>query len=197
MHTFSVNFGTNKNNTFLFSYSVNTPYLEAQCILLKLPEMRPTFIFSCYRLPDADVNMAITMMSNLVTMLDNVPLKDVILIGDWNIDLLDNSNSKTQVCRMLRAHSLTQLISLPTRVSLAKSSLIDIIAISNTSLYINSGVHILGLSDHDLVLVARKGNKHPKNKKPVKARSFTKYDVNTFRSNLETALSDVTLNGNN
>ncbi len=139
--------------------SVNQPHLECQGLLLSLPDTRPTFILNCYRPPDADINQATLSVSNLLNSLDGIDNKDILVLGDWHIDLLAKSPGRVVFNCMLSTQALTQIIKIPTRISLVKSSLLDVICTNNTGLYINLGVISLGLSDHNLIVVSRKGPK--------------------------------------
>ena len=98
---------------------------------------------------------------------------------------------------MLRSQSIQQQITLPTRVSMTKSSLLDIFGTNNPTLYVNSGVVTMGLSDHDLIVISRKGLKRPKAKKTVFARSFMGYNLEGFRENLRSELDNLPMEGLN
>ncbi len=87
--------------TIMPLYSINTAYLECWYLHLCLLDTRPTYIFICYRRPDADTNWAINILSNLLDFLDDIPLKDMIVCHNLNIALLSASNGKTFFLRIL------------------------------------------------------------------------------------------------
>ena len=79
--------------------------------------------------------------------------REVILLGDTNCNLYgeDNAAHAKRIKDIYAAYDLKQLINEPTRVTVQSSTLIDHIAVSNTSNIKESGVVKIALSDHYLV----------------------------------------------
>ena len=88
-------------------------------------------------------------LANLLNMI-NREGKRLILLGDFNIDLLsykENRDVKSFV-DILQSSLITPTINLPTRITSHSSTLIDNILVSNFSSKIYSGNLLVGLSDH-------------------------------------------------
>ena len=82
--------------------------------------------------------------------------KDVIILGDFNIDFFDKSNNDTKsVNRLISGYGLVKLINEPTRYGSIKDSYIDQI-ITNTNHILHAGVADLNISDHQMTFEKRK-----------------------------------------
>ena len=102
-----------------------SPDLELQCLKLMLKDTRDTFILNVYKPPSGDVQVALDHIEYLVGELTGDRNPDVIIAGDFNIDLMKDSPS----CRLAKsfANNLlqTQLVKSATRVTtVAKPCLI-------------------------------------------------------------------------
>nr|CAI5852316.1 unnamed protein product [Callosobruchus analis] len=110
-----------------------------------------------YRPPGPLVSNAIEGLErSLVCMLSRS--KEIILMGDLNVDLMRH-NSKTELLEdMLDAFSLSQLVKKPTRVTKTSASLLDIICVTNFDLSVGAVTHIdmHETTDHQLVCVELK-----------------------------------------
>ncbi|KAF2884119.1 hypothetical protein ILUMI_22053 [Ignelater luminosus] len=82
-----------------------------------------------------------------------MPLSDdVVYLGDCNVDFLMVDNPGTEYFNnMLDSLNLHQIIIEPTRLSINRNSLIDIVVTSNLSLIKQSNVLHCDLSDHELL----------------------------------------------
>ena len=78
--------------------------------------------------------------------------KSIILMGDFNIDLLKESHSKNKWTDMYPTFELKQTISEPTRITSTSKTLIDHIYISNKLSQHCTCQAVLGISDHSVVL---------------------------------------------
>ena len=76
---------------------------------------------------------------------------DVILLGDFNCNLLKQDSCAAPLCSMLSELNLSQLIEEATRVTQTLSSLIDHLYTSNPDLFTRSGCCCTGISDHDII----------------------------------------------
>ena len=98
-------------------------------------ELKPNYTTSiflciCYKPPNTNTDW----MSRLETSLSQALSESqaLILMGDFNIDLLvDNSHSRAWL-DLLNLHGLTQIITEPTRVTTNSRTLIDHVIVSNT-----------------------------------------------------------------
>ena len=79
---------------------------------------------------------------------------ELILMGDFNIDLTSSTNNKWM--NLIQLFDLTQLISSPTRITQSSSSIIDHVYTSNPEYITESFVPHYAISDHFPVCFTRK-----------------------------------------
>ena len=82
---------------------------------------------------------------------------DVVVLGDFNVDCqpvtAGNGNAlKRKVYSFMCSLDLIELIKEPTRITDTSKTLIDLIFVNNEHRFIKSGVVLLSISDHSLVL---------------------------------------------
>ena len=104
-----------------------SPHCESLWLNVKSPSITYNLVFGCcYRPPRAPTSSLTVTFNFLEVLLSNY--RNVIIAGDFNINLL-KSNNKTTATSMrdfITTHSLTQPITLPTRVAPSSSTLLDI-----------------------------------------------------------------------
>jgi hypothetical protein len=117
-------------------------------------------------------------------MLDNVykskPNIDVLILGDFNIDLLKPHSRWQTITGSL---GLTQLISSPTRVTPSSETLIDHIYSNNPAQITSASLSDLSISDHTPIFCTKisKVSKASKNAHThISYRSFKHFDQNSF-----------------
>lgn len=104
-----------------------------------------------YRPPNSNCSLFIDELENLVTGCLPI-LDDVIILEDININLLNQSrNNAVAFLNLLNSLNLTQVISLPIRLSRHGESLINHIITSNTDLINNAKVMTVSIADHELI----------------------------------------------
>ena len=132
-----------------------------------------------YRPPDAKTEWVTAFEKSIdETMTDS---REVVLLGDFNIDLLKNTNFKST----MEINGLHQVINHPTRVTLQSETLIDHIYVSDKMMYKDSGVIPIGISDHHLVYTIRNKFNKEKNKHIyIKYRDTKHADECSFLSDL-------------
>ena len=106
--------------------------IEGIWIQIFVKNTRPMFICMVYRPPDTskylDQNFASIFHDTInINASEN---KELILMGDLNVDYLDNSNHK-DIKGIIAGNGLKQMINKPTRVTKDTCTLIDIIAASH------------------------------------------------------------------
>ena len=164
--------------------------LEAICIEVKKPRMKPLLVCSWYRAPDLNVEI----FDHFEIFLQNIEHenKDVILTGDLNCNLLSTeTNRKIEKFQdLMRNYQLKQHITTPTRITNDTQSLIDIIItkIDDTKI-IDSGVIHLGISDHSLVYICRKVACQKETPKLIETRQFKHFNALRFQRELSEAFS--------
>ena len=90
-------------------------------------------------------NLEFTELFDNISTLNN----ECVLAGDYNIDLLKQTNTETAAfTELLQSYLTTPMITIPTRYSDDKMSLIDNIFYNNYKGAGTSGVILSDLSDH-------------------------------------------------
>ena len=156
-----------------------------------MPKSKPVTIDVFYRPPNQANFMELIVKSfSLLNLKDN----EIYLLGDFNINLLQNENyiyqgtvhtSTNKYQEFCQIFSLKQLITCPTRVT-CNTSLIDHILTNSSEKIFQSGIIDCGMSDHQLIFCTRKVkwakfNKHNN----VCLRSLKHYTVNVFVEKLQ------------
>ena len=135
-----------------------------------------------YRVLDANteyLNNIDDLFQNCLTLYTD---SDIIIVGDFNLDISKTSNSK-KINGFARSCSLHQLDF--TRVTDRTKTIIDLAFVTRPETISESGVHSLwsflyGLSDHSLIYLVKK---HKQTKLPprvMKSRSYNKFNALEF-----------------
>ena len=112
---------------------------------------------------------------------------EIIILGDFNINLLEAEGKNKRWMNMVTSFSLNQLISCPTRVTDTSSTLIDHVYSNNPSNIAESGVVKYTLSDHFLIFATRLCTPTKKKESKRICREFKDYSLLTdqnIRDNL-------------
>ena len=115
--------------------------------------------------------------------------KEILLLGDFNIDPLNVNHSNWQ--NITRSYNLSQCITRPTRITHSSRTLIDHIYSSNPSSLIEICIPCIGVSDHYAACVtwSKKNFKIPRRQHTsITFRSFKRFNLTAF-------LSDLNLSG--
>lgn len=146
----------------LIYFKVNlTAYLVARwnCTDLEATSLNVTlrsqsFLIGCIYRPPQDS----LFFNHFRNVLENIWLrrKNIILLGDFNSDMLKGSNNTESqygimLNRIISSFGLKNVMSCPSRITLTSKSLIDLIITSQTAKVKTSGAIDLGISDHHLV----------------------------------------------
>ena len=152
--------------------------VESLWIEITLKKSTPILVGFCYRNPSERTNW----MDRYDSMMEAVLLesKEIILLGDFNIDLMKTNNQWNQ---QIDSYNLHQLIQSPTRVTQNSQTIIDHIYVTNKRNVIETSVPVFNCSDHYPVCItwSKKGVKIPKpGHKIITYRSFSKFDEQLF-----------------
>ena len=114
--------------------------------------------------------------------------KNVILLGDFNINLLnyDKHNETADFLDMIYSNSLLPQIVIPTRITPRSCTLIDNIFTSDTPVGTNSGNLTFPISDHlcQFLSIPSLNKKNKKKNEFIYSRSFQKFNSDSFRTEL-------------
>lgn len=126
-------------------------------------------VMSVYMPPDANFQMAITELENLLTQCKSKPL---YLCGDFNIDFSKDTFKTIRFNDLMMSMELVPLIKNPTRITITSKTVIDNI-FTNRKGGIKCGVLMCDISDHLAPFVSLKKEKIPSLKKTAANRRLT------------------------
>ena len=138
-----------------------------------------------YRKPNTDVGQ---FQNSLLGVLEelNVGRTNIVLIGDFNIDVSQTNNQK--VCdylSMIESIGMQQVISSPTRVTDSTSSVIDHIYTNVYNPTIHSGVIETDISDHfPIFIIFESKNKNKNDFMRKTSRSYKSFNAQSFHEDL-------------
>lgn len=109
----------------------------------------------------------------------------VVLLGDFNIDLnVVGSLQADALVDAVATFGLVQIIETPTRITQTRSSLIDLIFVSDRNLVLESGAREVHLADHELIYCSLKVDGNLSQGCMRTYRSLKYFDYNLFREDL-------------
>lgn len=133
-----------------------------------------------YRPPSSSVVLS---LSELGEILERVYLESdiIILMGDININLLNETPQSKMFLDLLNNFELQQIVKDPTRVTQNTQTLIDVICVSQNVNFKNSNTtDVLGISDHMLVSCEVSTEKEMVCPDIIYYRNFSNIDLNSF-----------------
>lgn len=157
--------------------------LEAAGITTKIDN--ETYIIICiYRPPISNIDSFLSILSELVDSLSST--SNCVLMGDFNVDILVQSDHKHKLLNFLNEFNLVYLINQATRITQFSQSALDNIII-NRQLFLKHvipNVIVTGLSDHYGILfdIPNKKSETSQNKcnNFIKKRSFNNENLQTL-----------------
>ena len=158
---------------------------------IALPNSKPFLICSVYR-PPSSTSDWIDLFEEELSIAQTTGL-EVIVMGDFNIDLSINTNRKW--LNLIELFDLSQLISEPTRVTEKSSTTIDHVYTSHPENISESFVSHYSISDHFPVCFSRKiNNKISKSDHITTSyRSFKTFNEDAFINDLSGDLNRFTV----
>ena len=155
---------------------------------IELPNSKHVLICSAYRPPSSE-NYWIDLFDEELSITQSTGL-ELILMGDFNIDLNLCTNNKWIHLITLQLFDLSQIVTEPTRVTETVATIIDLIYVSNPENISNCYVYKLSISDHFPVCLSRKVNrKLIKNMHTLNSfRNYKHFDETKFLADLASDL---------
>ena len=158
---------------------------------ITLPNAKPFLICSVYR-PPSSTSDWIDLFEEELSIAQTAGL-EVIIMGDFNLDLSMNTNRKW--LNSIELFDLSQLISQPTRVTETSSTIIDHVYTSHPDNISESFVSHYSISDHFPVCFSREiNNKISKSDHITTSyRSFKTFNEDAFINGLSGDLNNFTV----
>ena len=117
--------GLNSIPNVLPDLNVSTLDIECQCSEIVLPNQKNILFVNIYRPPQGNVDNFIKTLDQALEKI-NLNKKEIVMMGDFNIDFLDKPNKATKdMNRFISENGLIKLINKPTRYGNNKNSCID------------------------------------------------------------------------
>ena len=158
--------------------------IEAVCVEVTKPKMKPFLITSIYCPPNSKVDF----MDNLENYFNELDKQnsELIISGDLNCDLSisDLQPQSRRLMDIFQLFQLKQLIVEPTRITDDTETLLDIIATNRPDKVKDSGVIHLGISDHSLVYLYLKVSVPRDKPKIVDSRNLKYYSKESMNDHL-------------
>jgi hypothetical protein len=103
--------------------------------------------------------------------------KRVILCGDWNINVMKDSERSRELKNLLLLYSLVNTVTTPTRITMESLSSIDVIGTNKQSYECTSMVLGLGYSDHLAQMLKLHVNSPNRGPIKIRKREYTKGNI--------------------
>ena len=172
--------------SFTYKENLSDVNFEQIWLQVKLSNTKPFLLSSIYKPPNLSKCSYFEKLSNNIETALSFGLP-VLILGDLNTncsaEVFNSSNEIYKLCELL---SLRQLINDYTRVTTETKTVIDII-LSNFEEHKHTCVTPVTLSDHYLISTIIGTSKHPETR-TIRCRSFKKFDINTFLTDLNSRL---------
>lgn len=165
--------------------SICTKDIELCVLKLSAYGNKKQMLIVVYRPPNGNVTDAMNALSSCVEKFkDKYNRTEYVIMGDMNIDYLNKKCSQVKLLKGLeKQFGLTQIIEHPTRVTLQKTSLIDL-CLTNTLNISNHGTLTYFLSDHFPIYLVKKTKKQEKKSCRFSGRSYVNYSLEAYREML-------------
>ena len=153
---------------------VDDVWLQIQC------KKYPSFIVGCiYRHPKAKV----PSFSYLSEIFKYMCLKNkpVFILGDFNDNVLHGGSNMKKIIRNL---SLTQIIDQPTRITAFSSTLLDLVITNKADMIVESKVTPSTIADHEMISLVINVHKPKPTPLTITYRCKKNYNVNIFCNSL-------------
>lgn len=182
----------------LISFKVNlTAYLvtrwnctDLEATWLNVTLRSQSFLIGCIYRPPQDS----LFFNHFRNVLENIWLrrKNIILLGDFNSDMLKGSNNTESqygimLNRIISSFGLKNVMSCPSRIPLTSKSLIDLIITSQPAKVKTSGAIDLGISDHHLVFAVFLTTRVNPKPKYITTKAYKSLDIKQFRNDVDHA----------
>ena len=169
-----------------FKYShmnLSSKNIEIQWISLKQPNMREIIIANLYRPPQGSIKIFCQKLNESLLVLNALNNKEIILMGDFNINALNDENTDTkELTNLMSSFGLQQMIKESTRFGMNKKCIDHIY--SNSDFILNSGTLQWNYSDHYAIFINRKKAMNKYQKIEFTGRSYKNYSKEDFQDNL-------------
>lgn len=149
--------------------NTSSPDIESQWVIAKPNNTKPILIANIYRPPTGNTHTFIQTLQDKLSLIDHIHRYELVILGDFNIDLNANSTNTTAAKELqswAKLYNLEQHVQSPTRVNANTRTTIDLI-FTNINHITSAGVIDTNISDHQPVYIIKKKHRHTKKRKQV------------------------------
>jgi len=169
--------------------------VEVCCVDIKPNKARKTLLACIYRPPNAgsewrDSAEGLVHKLNATAEEENA---DVIIMGDFNSDLLKSTQALSSVEFLMGLYQLVPIILQPTRITESTESCIDNMFVTNPDRFRSSASVAWGPSDHNLILACAQAGREACGTRWCEYRSYKQYTQQSFIDGLKSVHWDTVL----
>lgn len=158
--------------------------LIAECCAIELVTEN-CVIINVYR-PDRDIQKFFEFFKRLNDKIKYYcTCKQIILTGDFNLDMLSKSKDYQRVINIMLECNLQQIITSPTRITKTTATCLDLIFTNKTDYKLN--ISELGISDHKALIYSQESRdtKRATNSRYITKRFFSNKNILSFKQELK------------
>ncbi len=141
-------------------WNVSCNDIEIAWLEIILPQSRPLYICTVYRTEHSLRAALDTLEEQVDKVISTHGNPEVIIMSDFNVDYLNRNHEVKQLKSFELLYQLNQKLSTPTRVTDKGSTCKDHMYTNREEMLSETYVIPLGLSDHSLTYIVRKGKKN-------------------------------------
>jgi exonuclease III len=181
---------------YIRRYDLDNNHVEAVWFEVQQSNSKSFVIGHVYRPPDSSKHLSKCFNKTFLNILSklNIENKECIVLGDMNINYLNNSPHALKDSISLQGFQ--QLITKPTRVTKDSETLIDVILSNRPEMLCNASVLLSTLSDHDVISVKRKVNNVKWMDITIQCRDYSKYNHEIVKDEISAVVWDEVLQTN-
>ena len=166
-------------NNINFKHRTDLQHGSVECVYIEIfVKKSNSIILGCfYRPPEGSKYLSNDFNDRFNENINNAlnENKEMIIIGDFNVDY-QNKSSSPAFKEIMTLNGFKQIITTATRITKDSSTLIDHIFVNKPSLFPSTDVVATSLSDHDLVFCRRKINSAKFPHRIIKCRNYSRYN---------------------
>ena len=150
-------------------------------IEISCAELEQFIIVSVYRPPSGDCHLFLSIMEDILKKICKCK-KSVVVCGDFNIDILENTQNAVRFLNLFKSFNLQNLFCEPTRTTSTTATCLDNI-FTDGNVSEKSKINFIK-SDHEGQL-ARFEHQHAPLSKNIVCRPITNYRLEKFKENID------------
>ena len=165
---------------------ININKFQIESSWLELNIRSQTVLIGCVYNPPGNNKIFIESFDKLLQQ-RSLQRKNLVILGDINIDLLSDYNSKKLLLNLLLRSNMQNVITEATRITNTSRTLIDMAFTPKTAKILCSGSLDYGISDHHLIYLKLDLKKQKQKPKIITCKNFKNVDVQKLQQEIDYA----------